>query len=525
MSIIKQETEENKYTFINNEESRVCIKLVNLLSDKKVSRVVKYEDMLCFVNQIKDLRTHRIVSHILLNSTLIHKYKKFLFEALDYKFDINRAVKNKLPVILNMNGNYFRIYVDKYILTLAKEVEKSLTFIFNSILELDDKEKLKLYLKGGTVLYLIKTSTSLFDSKKISFNDLDFSFNRRLKYSEKNKLHKYFMENKTFEIDNIKLDFKIIVNFNDITSCSMTGNNFRYTLIGMTVNYNNEFIRIDVTDYDNSGTIDYHINNFKLDYSKDIPIINLNETDTKEFYNYIFDKNSKCVLLDKVLKNINKLSDTNQEINEDLIKANFNCLLVRLLKGLHKGVINENVGIFSNEDDDSCPLCFGGDEDLGSFMDEFKKIPNDKFMDTVDKNKKLKELLGKMYISTGCCSNKVCINCMYKMLSKNKKIKCAYCRQTKINCNQDYQEPNSIDLDRINHIWSQTLNNYSDDMFDSTNITNYDYDVNNYLKDDTLFDNKPRINRLTTNYIPHEWSFSHGYYVLVNLSELLIGRI
>ncbi len=445
--------------------------------------------------------------YIVSNNTIIenrminNQDKKTILDILSKYYAKYYESNNKSEVLLNTTSKSYKIYVDKHILDFSGEICSMLENVFTNILQITN---FKLLLKGGAILYLLKSSTSKLNDKKFNFSDFDFVCNNRLKYSQKNKLENYFNSNPIIKIGRYKFEFKTIKHFTDL-SASYSNINFKYTLFSINLEYNNEKFRIDISDYD--GKPDYHFNNMVLNYTNLVPYINLTENQTVELSNILLDKPTICPLLKHVINQISSSSSntSNPSRNKNYIIGNLIGVLLRINKALVKGIKTKYIGKY--EGDESCVICYTSPNENQSSVSSdnplFGEIQNQQNQQNIHEidSESIKYLRG-LWIQFPCHNkHKICLACLYDYTKSNLSFNCPCCREI---CNfDDSINSNSEDeIASMDKIWIRTITNLENNKQIKRNIKAYSLndlmDCNLNLQS-TNIPNNPVFNANGTN--------------------------
>ncbi len=477
-NLIERSRERNIRNYIN----------VLLFGNNLDNNIIKLFDYFETINLEKDFIT---VNNCIIDNDLIDKkITREIIEVLTKNYEKYYEKNNRSEILLQTSfDKIYKLYVDKTILDLSCEINLFMENIFCDILKLPN---IKLYLKGGALLHLLKSSTSELSEKNFNFVDYDFVFNKKLRYSEKNVIETYFTSNKTIKIGRYKFEIKAIKHFVDLSD---TNSLFKYTLYTFNLEYQKEKFRIDISDY--HGTPDYHINNILMVYKKNsVPEIKLSDSQTIELYNILTNRPNVCPLIKKVMLQMCNVN------NRPVVRNNLIGLLLRINKALVKGIKTKGIGKY--EGDDSCTVCLTSpsDSDICNSSDNYN-LPEQstESNSTPEIDEESQKYLRSIWIELGCHpTHKICLCCLYNYSKSNLKFTCPSCRSK---CIIRKPVDNILDeeLDLFDKIWiksnnSELLNNPSikyENMLDLR-----DCKLLNDKSSDTRYLNT--INTITNNY-------------------------
>jgi hypothetical protein len=399
-----------------------------------------------FFESIESEKEYIIANNTIINNKMITgDITKMILTEISKHYEKYFKSCNKSEILLRLNNKYYKLFVDKHILDFSTEISWMLKTIFNNILQIAD---LDILLKGGALLYLLKTSTSKLSDKNFNFVDFDFVFNKKLKYSQKNNLKNFFDKNKIYKIGRYNFELKTIRHFNDLTANKF--DDFKYTLFTFNLEYQNEKFRIDISDY--HGVPDYHCNNILLNYTNNVPHIVLTKNQANELCNLIHDKPNVCPLMRYIIKQLSSSS------NKEFVKNNLIGVLLRVNKSLLKGIKTKGFGKY--EEDESCMLCFTGpsDKETCNNSDNYE-IPVSQINSSQDIDNESKKYLRSLWIQLGCHpEHKICLCCLYNYSKSNLKFNCPCCR-AEVSFNSDIDNNSIKDFNIFDKLWIRTIHN------------------------------------------------------------------
>lgn len=473
----------------------------------------------------------KIVSETIINTDLISPIEKNrLISVLNEYSDRHNLTESKSPILIKISDKYYRAYVQSDILDISKQISIALSNKFNEILERTD---INIWLKGGALLYLFKTSSDILSEKPFRFNDFDYMFDTNLNYKEKNKINTFFKteSNKKFELVGLNFELGIIKNFYD-NGVDKDYHSYKYTLYTLNVIVGENKYRIDLSDY--SGTPDFMFNVVSMSYTNPIPYIEFSSDQKEELCNLFLNKPVVCCLTDNIIKNLSRMSDLSFE-NKSHARNDIINLIIRMAKSQIKGIKVKGLSKITAEN--NCMICMIEPSDLDKIEEENleegnidKKINEN--LDQViksDNSTQVKfdqhseELLKSILMTLSCHhTHHICLKCLFDYSLSNMDFCCALCRGKHVVDNQIIKNTEH-ELKIFDDLWMQTLNIesiekpiYKDNKVQDEHLAEYVYiaphrtiTIFDYWHSNSDFDDD--ISE-PYNYSDYDNHHSHNYY-------------